>query len=81
MRISLQDDRGVELDCLPGVGEGTFGLETANAATGSVRLTHDTTLALAMMLYHAGLRPAQAQAPKPKDNVRAFLKPVPQSGG
>jgi len=46
-----------------------------NPATGSVRLTYDTTLALAMMLYKVGLRPGQSEAPKPKSNVRTFERP------
>lgn len=75
MRLSLQDDDGVEIDFLPGIGVGTLGLETVNPATGSVRLTHDMTLALAAMLYQAGLRPDQPQKQKPKDNVQAFRKP------
>ena len=75
MRISIHDDDGVELGRLDGVGEGSLGLETVNPATGSVRLTHDTTLALAMLLYNAGLRPGQSQPAKPKNNVRTFEKP------
>ena len=76
MRISLQDDNGVELDHLDGIGEGPLGLETVNPATGSVRLTHETTLALAMMLYKAGIRPGGQTVPqKPRNNVRTFEKP------
>ena len=78
MRISIQDDTGVELDHLDGIGEGTLGLELVNPATGSVRLTHDTTLALAKMFYNAGVRPGGPggkEAPKPKNNVRSFERP------
>ena len=75
MRISLQDDDGVELDHLDGIGEGTLGLELVNPATGSVRLTHDTTLALAKMFYSAGVRPGGIEPPKPKNNVRSFERP------
>ena len=77
MRISLQDDNGVELASLDGIGEGSLGLETVNPATGSVRLTHDTTLALAMMLYDAGVRPEGTKRPKPKDNVQIFRRRNP----
>ena len=78
MRITLQDNNGVELDHLDGIGEGTLGLEIVNPATGSVRLTQDTTLALAKMLYSAGVRPggpAGKETPKPKNNVRSFERP------
>jgi len=75
LRISIQDNNGVELDHLDGIGEGSLGLEMVNPATGSVRLTYDTTLALAMMLYKVGLRPGQSEAPKPKSNVRTFERP------
>lgn len=73
MRLSLQDDSGVEIGHLEGIGEGSIGLESVNAATGSVRLTHDTTLALAAILYQAGVRP-EGQKPKTKDNVQAFRR-------
>lgn len=75
MRISIQDDNGNELDRLDGIGEGPLGLETVNPATGSVRLTHDTTLALASILYKAGVRPGGEQKQKSKDNVQEFRKP------
>ena len=78
MRLSLQDNNGVELDHLDGIGEGTLGLELVNPATGSVRLTHDTTLALAKMFYSAGVRPGGPggkETLKPKDNVRSYERP------
>jgi hypothetical protein len=75
LRISLQDDNGVELNHLDGIGEGTYGLEIVNPATGSVRLTHDTTLALAKMFHSAGVRPGGTEAPKPKNNIRSFERP------